>query len=153
MANTFLYNIFNPGIVPAFKRSLLTMPLPQKVKTFVDHPAGPLTIHFWAPTFKWAISIANLSDINRPVDRISAPQQTAVAATGVIWSRYSMVIIPVNYNLMTVNIAMALTGTYQLYRIASHYIFNTSSASSSVTSAVPLCPSAPASDDPSEEPR
>lgn len=41
-----------------------------------DHPAGPLTIHFWAPTFKWGISIANLADLNRPAEKVSVEQQT-----------------------------------------------------------------------------
>lgn len=87
------------------------------MKTFLNHPAGPFSIHFWAPTFKWMISIANLSDMNRPVEKVSPGQQTAVAATGLIWSRYSLVIIPKNWNLFAVNMAMGLTGCYQLYRI------------------------------------
>ncbi|CEL96589.1 unnamed protein product [Vitrella brassicaformis CCMP3155] len=106
-----------PGIVPVVKARVMSMPLPAPVKSFLDHPAGPFTIHFWAPTFKWAISIANLMDINRPVDKMSVAQQTAVAATGVIWCRYSMVIIPVNWNLFSVNLAMGSSGSYQLYRI------------------------------------
>jgi hypothetical protein len=41
---------------------------------------------------------------------------TAITATGLIWTRYSTQITPVNYNLMAVNALMACTGTYQLYR-------------------------------------
>ena len=41
---------------------------------------------------------------------------TAVTATGIIWSRYSFVITPVNYNLFSVNAFMAVTGSYQLWR-------------------------------------
>lgn len=44
----------------------------------------------------------------------------AVTATGIIWSRYATQITPVNYNLLTVNVFMAATGIWQLYRIASH---------------------------------
>jgi hypothetical protein len=40
----------------------------------------------------------------------------AVTATGLIWTRYSTQIIPINYNLMTVNAFMAVTGIYQLSR-------------------------------------
>ena len=50
---------------------------------------------------KWAISIANIADMKRPAELISVPQQSAVAATGIIWSRYSFVITPVNYNLFS----------------------------------------------------
>jgi hypothetical protein len=39
-----------------------------------------------------------------------------VTVTGFIWMRYSVVIIPVNYNLLSVNAAMAVTGSYQLWR-------------------------------------
>ncbi|KAK9784751.1 hypothetical protein WJX73_001460 [Symbiochloris irregularis] len=92
----------------------------SKLKNFINHPAGPKTIHFWAPTFKWGISIANVADFSRPPDKISYPQQLAVTATGVIWSRFSTQITPANYNLLTVNAFMACTGMYQLYRKVKH---------------------------------
>uniref|UniRef100_A0A0E0LU17 Mitochondrial pyruvate carrier n=1 Tax=Oryza punctata TaxID=4537 RepID=A0A0E0LU17_ORYPU len=76
----------------------------------------PRRLHFWAPTFKWGISIANVADFAKPPEKISYPQQVAVACTGVIWSRYSMVITPKNWNLFSVNVAMAGTGLYQLSR-------------------------------------
>lgn len=79
--------------------------------------AGPKTIFFWAPSFKWALVIAGIGDLARPAEKLSASQSTALAATGIIWSRYSMVIIPKNYNLFSVNVFVALTGLYQLLRI------------------------------------
>jgi hypothetical protein len=33
----------------------------QKLRMLWNHPAGPKTIHFWAPTFKWGISMANIA--------------------------------------------------------------------------------------------
>mmetsp|Transcript_31366 Transcript_31366/g.43520 ORF Transcript_31366/g.43520 Transcript_31366/m.43520 type:complete len:111 (+) Transcript_31366:83-415(+) len=87
-----------------------------KFQQFLNHPAGPKTIFFWAPTMKWGITAANINDFSRPVEGISYPQQMAVALTGIIWTRYSLVINPVNYNLMTVNVVMAGTGLYQLSR-------------------------------------
>ncbi|KAH8969725.1 hypothetical protein BDL97_02G048700 [Sphagnum fallax] len=79
--------------------------------------------HFWAPTFKWGISIANVADFSKPPDKISYPQQIAVTATGLIWSRYSTVITPKNWNLFSVNVAMAATGLYQLSRkISQDYL-------------------------------
>ncbi|KAG6755825.1 hypothetical protein POTOM_039231 [Populus tomentosa] len=53
--------------------------------------------HFWAPTFKWGISIANIADFAKPPEKLSYPQQIAVTCTGVIWSRYSTVITPVSF--------------------------------------------------------
>ncbi|KAL5064750.1 hypothetical protein RYX36_026487 [Vicia faba] len=54
----------------------------------------PSYVHFWAPTFKWGISIANIADFSKPPDMISYPQQIAVMATGLIWANYSTVITP-----------------------------------------------------------
>ncbi|XP_955426.1 wd40-repeat protein, putative [Theileria annulata] len=126
-----LNRILFPGIVPLIQSKVLSLPLPEKLKSILAHPAGPFTIHFYAPSFKWSISLANISDINRPTHLISLPQQLgkeyvyskiifnlAVTATGLIWSRYSYVIIPRNYNLLSVNLAMSLTGLYQISRIA-----------------------------------
>ncbi|XP_074648507.1 mitochondrial pyruvate carrier 2-like [Tubulanus polymorphus] len=94
--------------------------VPAKFLPFWNHPAGPKTIFFWAPTFKWGLVIAGLADINRPAEKLSLTQSTALAATGIIWSRYSMVIIPKNWNLFSVNIFVGATGLYQLYRIYTH---------------------------------
>ncbi|GAB4849685.1 Mitochondrial pyruvate carrier 4 [Ancistrocladus abbreviatus] len=87
-----------------------------------------MQVHFWAPTFKWGISIANIADFSKPPEKLSYPQQIAVTATGLIWSRYSMVITPKNWNLFSVNVAMAGTGLYQLSRKFKHDYANTDAA-------------------------
>ncbi|OAY75375.1 mitochondrial pyruvate carrier 3-like [Ananas comosus] len=92
----------------------------SKLKALWNHPAGPKTIHFWAPTFKWGISIANIVDFSKPPEKISYPQQVVVTLTGLIWSRYSTVITPKNWNLFSVSVAMAGTGLYQLNRKIRH---------------------------------
>ena len=94
--------------------------VPSKFQQFLNHPAGPKTIHFWAPLGKWALVIAGLADINRPVEKISVQQSVALAATGLIWSRYSTQIIPKNWSLFTVNLFVGATGIYQLARIYNH---------------------------------
>lgn len=86
-----------------------------------NHPAGPKTIFFWAPTFKWGISLANLGDMQRDPDQVSLPMQIAVTATGVVWSKYSLDVTPKNYNLLAVNAFMACTGFIQLYRKYAHH--------------------------------
>jgi hypothetical protein len=108
---------FGPRLEPSVAKSTA---LPEKLKMLLVHPAGPFTIHFWAPTFKWMLSVSNLLDYNRPVEKVSTMQQTALCATGFIWSRYSMVINPVNYNLLLVNMSLACTGTYHLGRKVVH---------------------------------
>ncbi|CAG8572873.1 18309_t:CDS:2, partial [Dentiscutata erythropus] len=78
---------------------------------------GPKTVFFWAPLMKWALVIAGLSDLKRPPEKLSVSQSIALTATGVIWSRYSTQIIPINYALMSVNVFVAGTGITQLVRI------------------------------------
>ena len=45
---------------------------------------------------QWGITVANISDFKRPPELLSYPQQLAVTATGLIWTRYSTVINPVS---------------------------------------------------------
>ena len=61
-----------------------------------------------------------LTPDTRPVPGNPAPLPAAVTATGVIWSRYSTQITPVNYNLLAVNFFRAITGGYQLSRKLRH---------------------------------
>lgn len=44
------------------------------LRELLNHPAGPKTIHFWAPAMKWGLVMAGLADINRPAESISVPQ-------------------------------------------------------------------------------
>jgi len=114
--------------VPKIQRFVLTRTwIPDRTKKLLNHPAGPFTIFFWAPTMKWALSIANLMDYKRPVDKLSIPQQLALAITGVIWTRWSFVITPINYNLAAVNAALAATGMYHIMRKTVYDPFPSSS--------------------------
>ncbi|KAL1198951.1 Mitochondrial pyruvate carrier 3 [Cardamine amara subsp. amara] len=92
----------------------------SKLQALWNHPAGPKTIHFWAPTFKWGISIANIADFQKPPETLSYPQQIVITGTGLVWSRYSTVITPKNWNLFSVSLGMAVTGIYQLARKIKH---------------------------------
>lgn len=60
--------------------------------------------------------MAGIGDLTRPADKISLPQQGALSATGLVWARYSLVIIPKNWSLFSVNVFVAITGLYQLQR-------------------------------------
>ncbi|XP_022844392.1 mitochondrial pyruvate carrier 3-like [Olea europaea var. sylvestris] len=95
----------------------------SKLKALWNHPAGPKTIHFWAPTFKWGLSIANISDFSKPPETLSYPQQMVFAVSGFIWSRYCTVITPRNLNLLGVNFTMACTDLYQVARKLRHDCF------------------------------
>jgi hypothetical protein len=73
----------------------MTLPWPTSARSLLLHPAGPFTIFFWAPTFKWLITIANIGDFSRPAENISANQQLAITCTGFIWARYATQINPI----------------------------------------------------------
>ncbi|KAG5334643.1 MPC2 protein, partial [Acromyrmex charruanus] len=102
----------------AYKKLMLKIAsvLPEQFRAAFLHPAGPTTVFFWAPTFKWGLVIAGIGDINRPVDTISLSQTASLMITGAIWSRYSLVIIPKNYNLFSVNLFVSVTGAYNFIR-------------------------------------
>ncbi|VDM70793.1 unnamed protein product [Strongylus vulgaris] len=117
--------------------------LPSFAKPVWNHPAGPKTVFFWAPTIKWALVAAGLADLARPAHKLSPAQvilskpievnsidpllriticfqNAALCATGAIWTRYCLVITPINYYLSSVNFFVMCSGLMQLCRIA-HY--------------------------------
>lgn len=102
---------------PRIQSRLMKSGMPLSLQSLFSHPAGPFTIFFWAPTTKWLLSASNIVDYDRDVDKMSLSQQMALASTGIIWSKYSMVINPVNWNLFAVNVALAFTSMYHLLRI------------------------------------
>lgn len=67
-----------------------------------------------------SLVIAGLGDLSRPAEQLSVAQSGSLFATGVIWSRYSLVIIPKNYGLFSVNLFVALTQFIQLCRAYQH---------------------------------
>ncbi|KAH9963435.1 mitochondrial pyruvate carrier [Lactifluus volemus] len=89
----------------------------SRFQSFMNHPAGPKTVFFWAPVMKWCLVAAGLKDLNRPADKLSVSQNVALAATGFIWVRYSFVIKPINISLAAVNFFVGSTGLGQLARI------------------------------------
>ena len=54
----------------------------------------------------WSESPCVLCDVDfsRPADKISYPQQCAVTATGIIWTRFSTVITPVSLLSVTLSL-------------------------------------------------
>ncbi|SCU92438.1 LANO_0E00870g1_1 [Lachancea nothofagi CBS 11611] len=89
-------------------------------RRFLNSETGPKTVHFWAPTLKWALVFAGISDISRPVDKLSGIQNLSLLATGVIWTRWSFVIKPKNMLLASVNFFLGGTAGYQLSRICNY---------------------------------
>jgi len=60
---------------------------PQRIN---DHDGQKLTYH------KWSIVLAGISDMYRPVEKLSLTQNAALTATGLIWTRWCLIIKPRN---------------------------------------------------------
>ncbi|KAI9056265.1 hypothetical protein LZ554_001192 [Drepanopeziza brunnea f. sp. 'monogermtubi'] len=89
-------------------------------KRMWDSPIGLKTVHFWAPVMKWSLVIAGISDMYRPVEKLSLTQNLALTATGLIWTRWCLIIKPRNILLATVNFFLGFVGVIQVTRIALH---------------------------------
>ena len=46
---------------------------------------------------QWAIVIAGIADFARPAEKLSLTQNAALTATGLIWTRWCLIIKPKNY--------------------------------------------------------
>lgn len=86
------------------------------ISTIAAADAGPFTVHFWAPMSKWFISGASFLELDRPTDKISLPQYTALTITGLFFTRYALLVTPINYTLCSVNIALFLSSGWHLGR-------------------------------------
>ena len=56
--------------------------VPPRLLPLWNHPAGMKPVFFWAPAFKWCLVIAGIGDLQRPAEKLSPTQSTALAATG-----------------------------------------------------------------------
>lgn len=65
--------------------------------------------------------MASVSDLSRPVEKLSVYQNGSLAATGLIWSRYSLVIKPKNWGLFSCNFFVFVCNAAQLARIYAHH--------------------------------
>ena len=61
--------------------------------------------------------------LDRPTDKISLSQYSALTLTGAIFSRYGLVVTPVNYPLTSVNVLLFFSSAWHLGRkIKADYI-------------------------------
>ncbi|PHH79160.1 hypothetical protein CDD80_5527 [Ophiocordyceps camponoti-rufipedis] len=86
-------------------------------KRMWESEVGFKTVHFWAPVMKWALVLAGISDFARPAEKLSMPQNFALTCTGLIWTRWCLIIKPKNYLLAAVNFFLGIVGVIQLTRI------------------------------------
>eukprot|EP01016_Furgasonia_blochmanni_P011230 TRINITY_DN1499_c0_g1_i2.p1 TRINITY_DN1499_c0_g1~~TRINITY_DN1499_c0_g1_i2.p1 ORF type:complete len:250 (-),score=39.69 TRINITY_DN1499_c0_g1_i2:23-772(-) len=105
------------GIVPKLQNKVISSyNWPAPVKSVLASPAGPFTIFFWCPLMKWGIFYANLNDLKKPLETVSTNIQLVLLLSTAVWTRWSLIITPVNYSLAAVNAACCVTAAYQLKR-------------------------------------
>lgn len=97
-------------------RSMLSNANLGVISSVAAADAGPFTVHFWAPMSKWMISGASFLELDRPTEKISLAQYSALTLTGFFFSRYSLLVTPVNYNLCAVNVALFASSAWHLGR-------------------------------------
>jgi len=83
---------------------------------YLSSAGGPFTIHPWPPMTKLAISGTSMLELDRPTDKISLTQYAALTLTGAIFSRYGLVVTPINYPLTSVNILLFGSSAWHLGR-------------------------------------
>lgn len=66
---------------------------------------------------QWALVLAGVSDFARPAEKLSLTQNAALTATGIIWTRWCLIIKPKNYLLAAVNFFLGAVGVVQVTRI------------------------------------
>ncbi|EQL00270.1 UPF0041 domain protein [Ophiocordyceps sinensis CO18] len=93
---------------------------PSWFRRMWESEIGIKTVHFWAPVMKWALVLAGISDFARPAEKLSFTQNFALTCTGVIWTRWCLIIKPKNYLLAAVNFFLGIVGIIQLTRIGMH---------------------------------
>ena len=84
--------------------------------SFLASEAGPFSIHPWPPVTKFFLSLNSLTDLQKPLEKVSLPQYAALTLTGFIFSFYGMFVKPINYTLTFVNILLFFSSAWHLGR-------------------------------------
>jgi len=87
------------------------------------HEAGPFTVCFYTPMSKWLISGSSLMELDRPTEKISIPQYTALSCVAYFFTGFSLLMHPVNYLFASANVALLGTSLWHLGRkVKADYI-------------------------------
>ncbi|KAF7889663.1 uncharacterized protein EAF02_002078 [Botrytis sinoallii] len=98
----------------------------KQTKRFQSTEAAAATANCAAPVMKWALVLAGISDLARPAEKLSLTQNAALTATGIIWTRWCLIIKPRNILTnkpkasQTVNFFLGMVGVVQVTRILLH---------------------------------
>jgi len=105
--------VVTTAVVSADKLKAVLAPIGP---AYLSSAGGPFTIHPWPPATKLMISGASMLELDRPTDKISLSQYGALTLTGAIFSRYGLVVTPINYPLTSVNVLLFFSSAWHLGR-------------------------------------
>jgi len=95
------------------------------LKKLWDSPIGIRTTHFWGPAANWGIVLAGLSDINRPVEKISVNMSSAMLLYSALFMRFALRVQPRNLLLFACHAANESVQLYHWTRAVKYnYIDN-----------------------------
>ena len=103
-------------LVAAYTLACPTLRAMMPEGSYLASAGGPFTIHPWPPVTKLFLSMASLTDLFKPTDKISLLQYAALTLTGAIFSKYGLCVTPINYPLTAVNILLLLSSGWHLGR-------------------------------------
>ncbi|CAH2095733.1 unnamed protein product [Euphydryas editha] len=66
--------------------------------------------------YQKALVITSIDEFRRPLEKVSTTQSATLAATGFVWTRYCLVIRPINYSLSLCNFALGMANGIQCFR-------------------------------------
>ena len=102
--------------VAAFATAAPSLKAMMPAGSYLASAGGPFTIHPWPPVTKVFLSMASLTDLHRPTDKISLPQYAALTLTAMIFSQYGLYVTPINIPLTLVNILLFCSSAWHLGR-------------------------------------
>ena len=79
-------------------------------------PVGVKTVHFWGPVFNWGFVLAALSDMGKSPDMISGKMTAVLAVYSMLFMRFSYMVQPRNYLLLSCHFCNECAQLYQGFR-------------------------------------
>jgi len=90
------------------------------LKTFINSPVGPRTVHFWGPAANWALVGAGILDYNKPVNMISERMTMTLFAYSCMFMRFAWMVQPRNLLLLSCHASNATMQLALLRRKLAH---------------------------------
>ena len=75
------------------------------IMRFIKSPVGPLTTHFWGPTFNFMFVIQGFIERDRPPHKLSRNMQMILTTYSILFMRFALIVKPKNYLLFCCHVS------------------------------------------------